>query len=240
MPNTPATTPAVAEYTRLISLAVHEMRTPTSVVVGYLRMLLNDTAAPLNERQRRMISEAEKACGRLVDMLGELSDVGKLDAGTAAIKDERFDLFALVHEVTGRVHEPLDREVGLVSRGRAVGGDFHGDRARIGAMLTVVIRAVVREQPAATTVIVDAQPITRDGRPFARIVVSPEPDLERAAGTTPVEFDDRRGGLGLGLPLARRVVSRYGGHIWSPAPPEGEPLPIGSRGAIVILLPLAA
>lgn len=228
------------EYTRLISLAVHELRTPTSVVAGYLRMLLNDTATPLNDRQRRMISEAEKACGRLVDMLGELSDVGKMDAGTAAIKDERFDLFELVHAITGSVHEPLDREVSLVSRGSATGGEFHGDRARIAALLTVVIRAVVREQPAATTVIVDAQPVAHDGRPFARIVVSPEPDFARAAGTRPVEFDDRRGGLGLGLPLARRVVARCGGHIWSPAPPDGEPLPIGSRGALVILLPLAA
>ncbi len=42
----------VAEYTRLISLAVHEMRTPASVVAGYLRMLQGAATPPLGERQR--------------------------------------------------------------------------------------------------------------------------------------------------------------------------------------------
>lgn len=237
MANTPVP-PAQSECSKLISLAVHEMRTPASVVVGYVRMLLNDTATPLNDRQRRMLGEAEKACGRLVEMLGELSDVGKMDAGTAIVKDERFDLFELVRTVAGSVHEPLDREVRLEARGTAA-GTFHGDRARITALLTVVIRAVVREQPGATTVIVDAQRVSREGRHFARIVVSPEADVTRASATAPAGLDDRRGGLGLGLPLARRVVALYGGHIWSPLPPEDQPLPIGSRGAIVILLPLA-
>ncbi len=233
-------TPSTVEYTKLISLAVHEMRTPTSVVVGYLRMLLNDASAPLSDRQRRMIGEAEKACERLVVMLGEFSDVGKLDAGTAVIKDERFDLFELAKSVGESVHEPLDREVGLETRGIAVGGMFQGDRARIQSLLTVVVRAVVREQPAGTTVVLDVQPVTRDGRSFARIVVAPEPDLARASETEPSEFDDRRGGLGLGLPLGRRVVARYGGLIWSPTPPDDRPLPIGSRGAIALLLPLTA
>lgn len=238
MATSPITPPAPSESSKLIALAVHEMRTPTSVVVGYLRMLLNDTTAPINDRQRRMLGEAEKACGRLVEMLGELSDVGKMDAGTAAVKEDRFDLFELVKTVAGSVHEPLDREVNLEARGNATGA-FHGDRARIAALLTVVIRAVVREQPGSTTVIVDAQRVNREGRHFARIVVSPEPDLTRASATAPAEFDDRRGGLGLGLPLARRVVAHYGGHIWSPVAPEDQLLPIGSRGAIVILLPLA-
>ena len=42
-------------YTQLLSLAVHEFRTPASVVGGYLRMLQGDTDAPLSERQQRMI-----------------------------------------------------------------------------------------------------------------------------------------------------------------------------------------
>ena len=40
-------------YPKLISLAVHELRSPASVVGGYLRMLQRDTEAPLSDRQRR-------------------------------------------------------------------------------------------------------------------------------------------------------------------------------------------
>ena len=67
-------------YAQLLSLAVHEFRTPASVVGGYLRMLQRDTDAPLSERQRRMIDEAERSCQRLVALIGELSEIQKLDA----------------------------------------------------------------------------------------------------------------------------------------------------------------
>jgi signal transduction histidine kinase len=228
----------VDEFASLISLAVHEMRTPASVIAGYLRMLLSDPSAPLSERQQRMATEAERACARLVEMLSELSDLGKMDAGTAVLKEDRFDLFELVAAVVDGPLEPLDREIGLRFRGATTGGSFIGDRVRVRAMLSVVVRAVIREQPASTTVIVDNARVTHDGRPSARIVVSPEPDVIRASASLPSDLDDRRGGLGLGLPLARRVVARYGGHIWSPEEPDGETLAIGRRGAIVILLPL--
>ncbi len=171
-------------------------------------------------------------------LLGEFSDLAKLDAGTAAVKVETFDLFELVREIAANLHEPLDREVGLESRGLTTGGTFTGDRTRIRSSLECVIRAVVREQPASTVVIVESQKMVRDGRPFAHIVVAPAPDLRRAAAARPSGFDDRRGGLGLGLPIARRVLARHGGGVWSPVPESGDNLPIGSRGAIVVSLPL--
>ena len=59
-------------YPPLLSLAVHEFRTPASVVGGYLRMLQKDQDPPMSERQRRMIDEAEKSCARLVAIVAEL------------------------------------------------------------------------------------------------------------------------------------------------------------------------
>lgn len=230
----------VAEYTHIISLAVHEMRSPASVVGGYLRMVLNDTGAPLEARQRRMLEEAEKACGRLVSMLSELSDLSKLDAGTASIRIERFDIFELVREAAANVHEAEDREVRLVPAGLASGGTLEGDRTRLRSSLELVMRAVLREQPASTTVNVSARRTVRDGVAVALIVVAPEADVERAAEAPIGSFDDGRGGVGLGLPIARRVIGRLGGHIWSPVPTDGTELPLGARGAIVVSIPLPA
>src|SRR5918912_1241470 len=58
-------TSTAENYPQLLSLAVHELRTPASVVGGYLRMLQRDTEPAMSERQRRMIDEAEKSCQRL-------------------------------------------------------------------------------------------------------------------------------------------------------------------------------
>ena len=71
-------------YAQLLSLAVHEFRTPASVVGGYLRMLQRDADTPLSERQRRMIDEAERSCQRLVALIAELSEIQKLDADLIA------------------------------------------------------------------------------------------------------------------------------------------------------------
>ena len=42
------------KWHRLLSLSVHEFRTPITVVAGYIRMLLKDRAGPLNDQQRRL------------------------------------------------------------------------------------------------------------------------------------------------------------------------------------------
>ena len=107
---------AQASYARLISLAVHELRTPASVIGGYLRMLQRD-AEGLPEPQRKMVDEAEKSCARLVSLIAELSEVAKLDEGLIAMKAAETDLFSLVADVANGVQEARDRDVRLEVRG---------------------------------------------------------------------------------------------------------------------------
>ena len=91
-------------YPELLSLAVHEFRTPASVVGGYLRMLQRDSES-FTERQRKMIDEAEKSCARIVALISELSDVSKLDAGIITLNRQPLDMFALLGEVVKAIVE---------------------------------------------------------------------------------------------------------------------------------------
>jgi signal transduction histidine kinase len=224
-------------FARLLSLAVHEFRTPTSVVAGYLRMLQRDTDQPPTERHRRMIEEAAKSCGRLVALIDELSEISKLDAGTAAVATASFDLFAVVREVADGVHEAGDREVRLHVRGEDAGAPFTGDLPRIRAAFDAFFRAILREQPAGATVVVDRRRTLEGGASSAVVVVARDADVQRAYEAEAGPFDDKRGGLGLALPIARRVVERHGGRVWSPAVPAGGE-PLAGRSAVLIHLPL--
>ena len=56
---------------RVMSLAVHELRTPVTVVSGYLRMVLKEQGGPLSEKQRRMLEEAERSCNRISALVAE-------------------------------------------------------------------------------------------------------------------------------------------------------------------------
>ena len=228
-------------YSRLLSLAVHEFRTPASVVGGYLRMLQRDANEQLSDRQRKMVDEAEKSCARLVSLISELSEISKLDSGTAPFKDEPIDLFQLVREVAAGVHEAGERDVHLSVRGEESGARMAVDPMRIRSAFTAFFRLILREQPGRTTVAADCRKAEGGA---AVIVVARDTDVQRTYEAPRAAFDEKRGGLGLIVPIACRIVARYGGCVWSPdlgfvQSDAVVPVPVG-RSMLVISFPLPA
>jgi signal transduction histidine kinase len=219
-----------SEYPPLISLAVHELRTPVSVVAGYLRMLVRDQESPLSPRQQKLVEEAEKSCARIGALISELSELGKLDANTAAVHDETFDLFQAIAEVAGDVHEAKERGVNLVTSGDASGARMRGDLTRLKAAFAGFFRAVLREQSASCTVSIERK-LVRAGNVASGVVIIAESSRVQEAYEAPrARMDDHRGGLGLLLPIGARVVQRHGGAVWSPSVPN--------LNAIIVSLPL--
>jgi signal transduction histidine kinase len=227
---------AAESYSRLLSLAVHEFRTPASVVGGYLRMLQRDNDPALSERQRKMVEEAEKSCARIVALVSELSDIGKLDGGVMSLARQPLDAFALVTEVAELVHEAEDREVHLQVRGDEHGASIAGDASRLRTAFEAIFRAILREKPGPCTVIAERRFITRDGQTSAVVIISEDASVQDAYEREPAPFDEKRGGLGLALPLARRVIEGHSGRLWSPKPQrDGDPV---TRGSAIISLPI--
>ena len=219
---------------QLLSLAVHEFRTPASVVGGYLRMLQRDSDPPLSERQRRMVDEAEKSCARLVAIVAELSDIGKLDGGAMSLGRQPLDLFSLVGEVAELVHEAKDREVVLEMRGSNTGAPMIGDALRLRAAFSAIFRAILREAPGPARIVAERRLDVRGGVSSAVVIVSDASSVQQAYERDQGPFDDTRGGLGLALPLARRVIEGHGGRLWSPAGGDDAL----ARGSAVISLPV--
>jgi signal transduction histidine kinase len=225
-----------------MSLAVHEFRSPISIVGGYLRMLERDSESTLTERQRKMIGEAQKSCERLVEIIAELSDISKLDAGIISLARQRLDLFTLVGEVAAGVQEAKDRDVHLEVRGDDAGAPLSGDAARLRTAFNAIFRAILREKPGPSTVIAERRIEKRDGRPTAVVVVAEASSVQTAYEHTPGPFYEKHGGLGLALPLARVVIQMHGGRVWSPAANDdsdgGEAPPPLTRGSAIISLPV--
>lgn len=231
--------PSKNPYPPLLSLAVHEFRTPASVVGGYLRMLQKDQDPPMSERQRRMIDEAEKSCARLVAIVAELSDIGKLDGDGMRLAQQPVEVFSLIGKVAELVHESSDRDVHLKLSGPSDGAHITGDATRLTKAIDALFRAILREKSGPLTVLAERRLETRDGTPHATLIVADEGSVQEAYDREPAPFDDNRGGMGLALPLARRVIEGLGGRIWSPggsgASDSSDPL---ARGSVIISFPL--
>ena len=74
----------------------HEIRTPMNGVIGMLQ-LLRDTS--LTPAQSSLVTIAEKSATALLDIIGDILDISKVEAGRVEIKHEPFDLLALLKNV---------------------------------------------------------------------------------------------------------------------------------------------
>ena len=194
----------------------------------------------MSERQLRMIEEADKSCARLVAIIGELSDIGKLDSGAIKLAQQPVELFSLVEKVAELVHEASDRDVRLKLIGPSDGAAITGDATRLRAALDAIFRAILREKPGPSTVVAERRLETLDGSSSALLIVADDGCVQDAYARKPAMFDDNRGGMGLALPLARRVIEGHGGRIWAPANTSGNansPDPL-ARGSAIISFPL--
>ena len=205
-------------FPRAMSLAVHELRTPVTVVAGYLRMVLREQAGPLTEKQRKMLEEADRSCARIGTLVSEMSELGKLESQQVALASNEVNLATLAAEVASNMHEGEDRNVRLDVRGADQPLMVAGDRTRLGAALTALMHAALRERADPGVIVVECGTVTDATRAWAVIAIGDDAvrgSLIEAARVTPPPFDEWRGGLGLALPIGKRVIEAHGGALWS-------------------------
>jgi signal transduction histidine kinase len=229
------TTRDIHEQSELLSLAVHEFRTPITVVGGYLRMLARGQLGPVPEQQQKVIEEAEKSCARLKVLLEEMSELAMLDGPDLPRPVDEVPLAALLDQVAASVPGNRERGVEVVRTGSAEHVAIHADRQRLTAALSALVAAIVREQREPGRITVDLETRSRDGQRVARILIGRDdaPDIRADHGPA-APLNESPGGLGLALPIARRVIERAGGLIWSSySAADGKRL-----GAVAVQLPL--
>src|SRR5258707_1729709 len=154
-----ADVPVDARWPKVLSLAVHELRTPMTVVAGYIRMLLKDRAGPLTDPQRRLLEEAEKSCARLTALLTEVSDLSNLEGGTAPLNRQTTDLHKALRDVVDQLPPLPDREVPVDLQLDAHAAPIQADPVRLTQAFLAVIKALPLEP------IGDAPLVRRQNRP---------------------------------------------------------------------------
>ena len=223
----------------LLSLAAHEIRNPLGAAAGYVRMLLSGRVGDVSGKQRQLLEETAKICGRISDVLHELSALSDLEDGTARFDRRVVNLGSLLDESVAALPADPDRTIALDVTSNGA-GTLQGDPMRLKSAFASVIHAVRREVVTSNRLCVHERARTIDGRRVGWVAVA-DPDrvewLATAAPDSLVTFDEWRGGCGLSLPVARRVIAAHGGHIWSPPGDAGGRT--AAKAAAAIALPLA-
>ena len=218
---------------RLLSLAVHEFRTPVTVVAGYLRMLLK-TQPAIGDQPRKLVEEAEKSCSRLAALIAELGELSNLDAGHIALEKHDLDFFALVDEVAGGVREGADRGVRLQVERVHGEASVEGDAKHLGRALDALLSATLRERAEPGVVVASCGVMRGPDGAHAYVTVAPRAEDGGRDAFVPAEwgaFEAWRGGVGFRLVLAKEVIAAHGGTLFSG---QGR----RARGACAVTLPL--
>jgi len=225
--------PTDPQWDRLLSLTVHEFRTPITVLAGYVRMLLKDRAGPLSPEQRRLLEETEKSCGRLSALIAEMGDLSNLEAGTVTLNRGSVLVSALLSEAVASLPPIPDREIPIVVDVIDDAARVQGDPVRLRNALASVLGALRREVVSSDRLVVRVRPQSSDaGRRAVQIAVADADQIdmvEAADGSAAGVFDEWRGGCGLSLAIARRIIDSHEGSIRAPL--------LATRTSAVIVLP---
>jgi signal transduction histidine kinase len=221
-----------SKWPKLLSLSAHEFRSPLSVVAGYVRMLLQERAGPLSDQQRRLLQETEKACGRLSHLVAELSELSQLESGAAPFNRSTVDVTAILAEAITAL--PDGTPDVLVTADKAM--PVHGDPTRLRTAFSSILHALRRELVEDDRLLVRVEPAGLEGQHSVRVTIAGPPRIEELRRLEPAAmtpFDEWRGGNGLALQTARRVIEAHGGRIWSPA--GGSNAAVGRASAVIML-----
>ena len=97
---------ATVAKSRFLANMSHELRTPLNAVIGITEMLIEDTEETGNGTVREPLERISRAGKHLLQLINEVLDLSKIEAGKLEINYEMIDVAALVHDLVGEV-EPL-------------------------------------------------------------------------------------------------------------------------------------
>jgi signal transduction histidine kinase/DNA-binding response OmpR family regulator len=211
------------EFAQVMS---HELRTPLTSIAGALDIVLSGYAGPLQDRQLRYIDMARQAATRMNQLVDQLLDLARAQAGTIAVATAPVQLDRLAREVIDRYRTAAAaKQIQIQFTATAEDISILGDPERLAQVLGNLITNAIRFAPPDGTIDVQVfgPPLSEDavgvsvhntGEPIAT------EDRERVF--EPFSASGRRvGGTALGLSISRTIIEAHGGRIWVESDPRG-------------------
>ncbi len=210
--------------TEFVASMSHELRTPLHTIIGFAELLAEELEGPLNEKQKRFVGHIHKDSLHLLELINDLLDLSRIEAGRLDLRQECFDIAEAVEEAMATIRpQALAKSLSL-EWAVPTAIFLQADRLRFKEVLFNLLSNAVKFTPEGGYIRIGAA--MRDG--MAEISVSDTgigiPAAEQAAvfdkfyqaGSTTRGIKE---GTGLGLAIAKQLVEAHGGRIWLESTP---------------------
>ncbi len=206
----------------------HELATPMTPVVGYLRLLLNEELGPLTDLQRKCLGSIETSTQRLRSVVDTLLDVSSLETGRMHYYTRPYDFRDVASKALDQVRAKLEeRDVTLIELVPDEPMPAQGDPDKLMRAMVHVLDNASKFTPTGGEVAVEVRADSDDALSFAVADSGPGVRPEHIARIMEPFYQvdgsvtREHGGVGLGLAFARRVTEALGGGIEISSPPAG-------------------
>jgi len=220
--------------TKFLSNVSHEFRTPLNSIVSLARLLLDRIDGDLTPEQTKQVRYIESSARDLQEMVNDLLDLAKVEAGKIRIRSKRFEVHELFSALKGMLKPLLadNGSVDLIFEDARELPALHTDEGKVSQILRNLISNALKFTPSGS-VTISAKPDVAGQICFAvadtGIGISPEhhETIFKEFSQVDNPLQERHRGTGLGLPLCRNLAMLLGGQIEL----ESEP----GRGSIFYL-----
>jgi signal transduction histidine kinase len=203
-----------------VSLVSHELRTPMTSIKGYTDLMLKGAVGALNDQQRNFMTVVKSNVDRMADLVSDLLDVSRIEAGRVRLLLERLDLASIILEISQELAETMrQRELAMHFDLPPGLPSVCADRGRVIQVLLNLLSNAYRYTPPGGKVTVAVHAL--DGEVQVDVTDTgigiPEHDREAVferfyRAEHPVVRE--QAGTGLGLPIARSLIEMHGGRLW--------------------------
>ncbi|MGC8779858.1 MAG: sensor histidine kinase [Anaerolineae bacterium] len=225
-----------------ITIAAHELRTPVTVITGYLELLLDGDSGALTDRQREYLALIRESADHLLALTQEMLDLLRIETGRIELRLQPVDPRELICSVIGeyqtRIAERRHRLTTTLADGLPA---IRCDPQRASQILGNLLANAIKYTPPGGEIWLEVAPAAEAG--FLQINVRdtgvgiPMAEQKRVFSrffrASSAAEADTVGGFGFGLYVARALAELHGGRLWLES--------VAGRGVVVhVTFPITA
>ncbi len=196
----------------------HELRTPLHTIIGFSELLAEQLEGPLNEKQKRFIGHIHNDSLHLLELINDVLDLSKIEAGRLELRLQTFDAAAEIEEVLASIRpraiaKSIAIETDILSPLR-----IHADPLRLKQILLNLLSNAVKFTPEGGRIMVEAV-IAGDSIEISvsdtgvGISAEEQRSVFDKFYQTGMTTKGVREGTGLGLAIVKRLVEEHGGTV---------------------------
>lgn len=212
--------------THFLAMASHDLKAPLAAVQSYLQVILGGFTGEINDEQRDMLDRSSVRIEELLNLINDLLDATRIEAGQIVQEMEETSLAEVVEDALENVRSPAaEKGLELLVEVAEDLPEIQASPRRLVQVLTNLLNNAVQFTPSGGRVTLRVRELDEHLQVEVMdmgIGISPE-DMPRIFEEFYRGKDVETKGAGLGLAIAKKIVEAHGGKVWAESPyPESE------------------